>query len=60
MPDPGIATEGVFADSWEPLGDGEAPWSRWSATEDQGDTGGNGRRATNGHNGALVENGRAA
>ena len=29
MPDPSIATEGVFAERWEPLGDGEAPWSRW-------------------------------
>jgi TPP-dependent pyruvate/acetoin dehydrogenase alpha subunit len=30
MPDPQLATEGVFADSWEPLGDGQAPWSHWS------------------------------
>ena len=30
MPDPEVATEGVFAESWEPLGDGEAPWSAWS------------------------------
>ena len=30
MPDPELATEGVFADGWEPLGDGHAPWSRWS------------------------------
>jgi pyruvate dehydrogenase E1 component alpha subunit len=30
MPDPSIATEGVFAEAWEPLGDGKAPWSRWS------------------------------
>ncbi len=29
LPDPAIATEGVFAERWEPLGDGEAPWSRW-------------------------------
>ena len=28
-PDPRIATEGVFAERWEPLGDGAAPWSRW-------------------------------
>jgi TPP-dependent pyruvate/acetoin dehydrogenase alpha subunit len=36
MPDPAIATEGVFAERWEPLGDGEAPWSRWdkSASDD--------------------------
>jgi TPP-dependent pyruvate/acetoin dehydrogenase alpha subunit len=30
MPDPATASEGVFAERWEPLGDGEAPWSRWS------------------------------
>jgi TPP-dependent pyruvate/acetoin dehydrogenase alpha subunit len=30
MPDSGLATDGVFADSSEPLGDGRAPWSRWS------------------------------
>jgi pyruvate dehydrogenase E1 component alpha subunit len=30
MPDPDTATEGVFADKWEPLGDGHAPWSRWA------------------------------
>jgi TPP-dependent pyruvate/acetoin dehydrogenase alpha subunit len=29
MPDPAEATAGVFADEWQPLGDGEAPWSRW-------------------------------
>ncbi|MGH2957417.1 MAG: thiamine pyrophosphate-dependent dehydrogenase E1 component subunit alpha [Solirubrobacterales bacterium] len=29
MSDPEVATEGVFAERWEPLGDGEAPWSRW-------------------------------
>jgi len=27
IPDPAQATAGVFAESWEPLGDGEAPWS---------------------------------
>ena len=47
MPDPSIASEHVFAESWEPLGDGEAPWSRWSGTSN-----GNGR----GH----LERGRAA
>ncbi len=36
MPDPAAATEGVYADAWEQLGDGEAPWSYWSQ--------GNGRR----------------
>jgi TPP-dependent pyruvate/acetoin dehydrogenase alpha subunit len=29
MPDPADATNGVFADEWQPLGDGQAPWSRW-------------------------------
>jgi pyruvate dehydrogenase E1 component alpha subunit len=32
LPDPARAREGVFADRWEPLGDGAAPWSGW-ATE---------------------------
>jgi hypothetical protein len=27
MPDGQTARDGVFADSWEPLGDGAAPWS---------------------------------
>jgi TPP-dependent pyruvate/acetoin dehydrogenase alpha subunit len=31
MPDPAEACDGVFADRWEPLGDGSAPWSYWSA-----------------------------
>ena len=30
MPDPDEAGEGVFADKWEPLGDGQAPWSFWA------------------------------
>jgi TPP-dependent pyruvate/acetoin dehydrogenase alpha subunit len=30
MPDPDLALEGVFASEFEPLGDGAAPWSRWS------------------------------
>jgi pyruvate dehydrogenase E1 component alpha subunit len=30
MPDPAIATEGVFADELTPLGDGHAPWSYWA------------------------------
>ena len=29
MPEPASATEGVFAEAWEPLGDGRAPWSHW-------------------------------
>ena len=32
MPDPASATEGVFAEGWEPLGDGRAPWSRWASS----------------------------
>ena len=36
MPEPEIATEGVFAERWEPLGDGEAPWSRWSRDTSNG------------------------
>jgi TPP-dependent pyruvate/acetoin dehydrogenase alpha subunit len=30
MPEPERATSGVFADAWEPLGDGRAPWSHWA------------------------------
>jgi TPP-dependent pyruvate/acetoin dehydrogenase alpha subunit len=30
MPDPATVLDGVFADRWEPLGDGLAPWSHWS------------------------------
>jgi TPP-dependent pyruvate/acetoin dehydrogenase alpha subunit len=60
MPDPGIATEGVFAETWEPLGDAEAPWSRWSQA-DQGAAGsGNGHKPSNGRNAATAEHGRAA
>ena len=25
-----IAVNGVYAEEWRPLGDGHAPWSRWS------------------------------
>ncbi len=32
MPEPDTALDGVFADEWEPLGDGNAPWSRWQDT----------------------------
>src|SRR3954452_6799793 len=58
MPDPEIASAGVFADRWEPLGDGEAPWSRWHAAEDS--TWGNGAAPSNGHHAAAAEHGRAA
>jgi TPP-dependent pyruvate/acetoin dehydrogenase alpha subunit len=33
MPDGATADEGVFADKWEPLGDGQAPWSRWEGSD---------------------------
>jgi pyruvate dehydrogenase E1 component alpha subunit len=60
MPDPQIATEGVFADSWAPIGDGQAPWSRWSQA-DQGAAGsGNGHAPSNGRQKTAVEHGRAA
>jgi TPP-dependent pyruvate/acetoin dehydrogenase alpha subunit len=29
MPDAELATEGVYAEAWAPLGDGNAPWSYW-------------------------------
>jgi pyruvate dehydrogenase E1 component alpha subunit len=35
LPDPRLAAEGVFADAWEPLGDGQAPWSHWSQANGQ-------------------------
>jgi pyruvate dehydrogenase E1 component alpha subunit len=38
LPEPEQALEGVFAEGSEPLGDGQAPWSRWSSN-------GNGRAA---------------
>jgi TPP-dependent pyruvate/acetoin dehydrogenase alpha subunit len=60
MPEPAIATEGVFADSWEPLGDGEAPWSRWSAAATEDSPTGNGKPRANGDRPALAEHGRAA
>jgi pyruvate dehydrogenase E1 component alpha subunit len=33
MPDPGTATDGVWAESDPVMGDGAAPWSRWSPSE---------------------------
>ena len=47
MPDPSTGSEEVFAESWEPLGDGQAPWSRWNS-------------AANGNGRPLVEQGKAA
>jgi pyruvate dehydrogenase E1 component alpha subunit len=37
MPEPEIAAEGVFAERFEPLGDGLAPWSRWSGADEEAD-----------------------
>ena len=48
MPEPELALEGVFAERFEPLGDGQAPWSRWSEPATAGEQGNgarNGRRA---------------
>jgi TPP-dependent pyruvate/acetoin dehydrogenase alpha subunit len=42
MPEPELATQGVYADAWEPLGDGEAPWSYWQEAGGAGDGSGNG------------------
>ena len=42
MPDGELATQGVFAESWEPLGDGQAPWSFWQQAASQGKGSGNG------------------
>ena len=39
MPDPADATDGVFADEWQPLGDGQAPWSRWQQADDHSQNG---------------------
>jgi hypothetical protein len=36
MPDPSDADAGVFADRWEPLGDGQAPWSFWKTAGENG------------------------
>jgi pyruvate dehydrogenase E1 component alpha subunit len=36
MPDPEEGLEGVFAENWEPLGDGQAPWSFWSEAAGDG------------------------
>jgi pyruvate dehydrogenase E1 component alpha subunit len=46
LPDADRALEGVFADAWRPLGDGAAPWSRWSQSANgNGHANGNGRAA---------------
>jgi TPP-dependent pyruvate/acetoin dehydrogenase alpha subunit len=43
-PDPASAFDGVFAERWQPLGDGAAPWSRWSHAPN-GNGNGNGSAA---------------
>ncbi len=40
MPEPAAAFEGVFAEEFEPLGDGSAPWSRWAHANGDGANGG--------------------
>ena len=40
MPDPDTVLHGVFAESFEPLGDGQAPWSFWSGEEEAAETAG--------------------
>src|SRR4051794_435007 len=51
MPDPATARDGVFADDVTPLGDGNAPWSRWSGAGSASATPAASRPATNGGNG---------
>jgi pyruvate dehydrogenase E1 component alpha subunit len=51
MPDPEWASEEVFANAWEPLGDGRAPWSRWASdgpSPNGGPASNGGRVAANG------------
>jgi pyruvate dehydrogenase E1 component alpha subunit len=36
MPAAALAQEGVFAEAWEALGDGVAPWSRWTPANGNG------------------------
>jgi hypothetical protein len=42
MPEPELAFEGAFADEFEPLGDGKAPWSRYAQQHANGNGNGNG------------------
>jgi pyruvate dehydrogenase E1 component alpha subunit len=55
MPDPDLALDGVFAERFESLGDGRAPWSRWNNRPSAGEPAdgftegsGNGSSATGG------------
>ncbi|CAN5230160.1 thiamine pyrophosphate-dependent dehydrogenase E1 component subunit alpha [soil metagenome] len=43
MPDPAGALDGVFAEKFRPLGNGRAPWSRWSENGDGVHSNGNGQ-----------------
>lgn len=38
-PEPEEARRGVFADEWQPLGDGKAPWSRWARQDEAAEVG---------------------
>jgi TPP-dependent pyruvate/acetoin dehydrogenase alpha subunit len=60
MPDPAIATEGVFAERWEPLGDGQAPWSRWSEPAQAPSPEANGKHTGNGRHAPAPAHRRAA
>ena len=42
LPEPELATRGVYADAWEQLGDGQAPWSSWRDPDADVDGAGNG------------------
>jgi TPP-dependent pyruvate/acetoin dehydrogenase alpha subunit len=45
MPEPEVATTGVFADDVTPLGDGQAPWSFWQNQSGKSHNGTSERRA---------------
>jgi TPP-dependent pyruvate/acetoin dehydrogenase alpha subunit len=60
MPDPATATDGVYAERWEPLGDGRGPWSRWSEAAAAPTPGANGHHAGNGQRPEPANQRRAA
>ncbi|MBA2240083.1 MAG: thiamine pyrophosphate-dependent dehydrogenase E1 component subunit alpha [Solirubrobacterales bacterium] len=43
MPEPSLASEGLYAEAFRPLGDGVAPWSRWAERKPLRPVNGNGR-----------------
>jgi TPP-dependent pyruvate/acetoin dehydrogenase alpha subunit len=58
MPEPEMATAGVFAEGWEPLGDGEAPWSAHGGERGAGPAGAGDRSAPHGNGSASNGTGR--